>query len=341
MTAINDPDLKKDIRKRLERNGGVFLEGVVNKDTHATHLLCGPDRDEGSSSGLTGKMLAVQKMNRVTEEKVHLVWYDWFWDCLEFKGASSILCHARMMLSLYVGLLNERHYDALGPRPKRKVVREGEMLQHPVALFVADPLPVTPNMIPLASSAEPRHQNRPDVSNANGGDEEELQLNSNNPEAAQKLWEGLFKARGFEIKSGKLMRSPSKKAPVKLSPGEVNTSTASSIQLQATEACSSRTKSSLNGAFARSKSFAQKVLQEDSRGGKERQKELVASRSNAPAGKDASVSDKERRLFTGLSFRALGAANEPHIAVAVEARGGTFTLKQDEDVDIILVRLSE
>ena len=96
ITAIHDIEVRNDIRKRLEKGGGVCVEGF-RKDFLPTHLLCGPDRDAGNGSGLTEKMRAVQKLNSKVENKVHMVWDDWFWDCLNFKGT---LTFAIMMNSV-------------------------------------------------------------------------------------------------------------------------------------------------------------------------------------------------------------------------------------------------
>ena len=191
-------------------------------------------------------------------------------------------------------------------------------------------------MTPLASTAEPRTQDQMDLE-VKAGEEEELALRSKNPEAAKKLWEGLFKTRGFEMKSGKLMRSPSKRAPTKSPSGSSSRPSGSNDQLQ------DSSKSTLNSAFSRTKSFAHKpVLTGDLKPGESRQKHRGAiSQPNKAVAPIDPISDRERKLFEGVSFRALGSADEPHIAEAIEARGGTFVSASDSAVDVILVRLSQ
>lgn len=48
-----------------------------------THLLCGGERGANvDPRGWTSKMQYVEKLGK----NVKLVWEEWFWDCLEFKG---------------------------------------------------------------------------------------------------------------------------------------------------------------------------------------------------------------------------------------------------------------
>lgn len=94
LTAIDNVQKRKQIRKQLEKNGGTYVD-ALGKDSQLTHLLCGPDREgNADDKGFTSKMQFVEKYNRSSDEKVNLVWEDWFWDCLEFKGAytGSIIC---------------------------------------------------------------------------------------------------------------------------------------------------------------------------------------------------------------------------------------------------------
>lgn len=88
ITGISDVQNRKSIRKLLEKNGGRYIEEIDN-NTQLTHLLCGPDRGDGV---LTAKMQAVEKLNRKrTGKAICLVWENWFWDCLEFKGMTYYL----------------------------------------------------------------------------------------------------------------------------------------------------------------------------------------------------------------------------------------------------------
>lgn len=337
VTAIHDSEVKTDIRKRLEKGGGVYVE-EVRKDSHPTHLLCGPDREAGGGLGLTEKMRTIQKLNAKSENTIHMVWDDWFWDCINFRGmlAVTVLLTSSLNES---GLLNEHDYDATNPRPKRKEVRDGERTVLLVSALKRNHLVVTPNFTPLASTAEPRSQDRADLG-LSAGDDEELVLRSKNPEATQKLWESLFKTRGIEVKGGKLTRSPTRASTNTKADSDPSSTTSN---LGSNGQCQNSSKSTLNSAFSRTKSFAHKseltgALKAEGDRQKPRATTCHSSKAVSPA---ELMSDRERKLFEGLVFRALGSADEPHIARAIEARGGIFVSEVDSDVDIILVRLSQ
>ena len=77
------------IQKLVESNGGTYVE-TIGKGVQLTHLVCGPDRgDKCDERGFTAKMKFVEKLNKVVEEQVQLVWEEWFWDCLEFRGTAN------------------------------------------------------------------------------------------------------------------------------------------------------------------------------------------------------------------------------------------------------------
>lgn len=88
VTAIDDIQRRTKIQKLVESNGGTYVD-TIGKGIQLTHLVCGPDRgDKADERGFTAKMKFIEKMNNSATEKAHLVWEEWFWDCLEFKGLS-------------------------------------------------------------------------------------------------------------------------------------------------------------------------------------------------------------------------------------------------------------
>ena len=98
ITAIGDVDRRKQIRRQLEKNGGTFVE-TCGKGVELTHLLCGPDREGDTNQiGLTAKMQYALKHNEAKPKKVYLIWEDWFWDCLEFKGTRGHSAHSNLLI---------------------------------------------------------------------------------------------------------------------------------------------------------------------------------------------------------------------------------------------------
>ncbi|KAL5504090.1 DPB11 [Sanghuangporus vaninii] len=316
MTAINDVERRKQIQKQLERNGGTFIE-TFSKGMEVTHLLCGPDRGEKTDQmGLTLKMQYAMKYNDTRAKKLHLVWEDWFWDCLEFKG-----------------VLDERIYLATGPRPPRRI------RQKP-----------SPLVLPITSTAEQSKQRAPTPSSQLdvNADVEETANVKRMPEAAALLWESALKKRGFEMKDGKLLRSPSKSTSLSRESSQIPLLPPSHNHDE--PATSSRTKSSLNAAFKRTKSFAAKTTEPDSvksafqrvlstpAAAENRQVSTIISGSLAQQDRNH-IPEGERNLFAGLRFRALGEASGPKLTEALELRGGTVIVDVDTEVDFIVVRL--
>jgi DNA replication regulator DPB11 len=71
------------IHKLVEKNGGLYSKGF---DASITHLVCG-------QSNVSDKVTAARQYNqtRPKESHVRIVWDEWFWDCVEFNGASSLV----------------------------------------------------------------------------------------------------------------------------------------------------------------------------------------------------------------------------------------------------------
>ncbi|KAH8118085.1 hypothetical protein DFH11DRAFT_1851073 [Phellopilus nigrolimitatus] len=328
LTAFDDVQKRKQIRKLLEKNGGTYVD-ALDKGSRLTHLLCGPDRGEKADErGFTPKMQFIEKSNKRSAEKVHLVWEEWLWDCLEFKG-----------------LLKEKAYLANGPRPQRRVRREA-----------------SPLMAPISSAAESlRRQDSippslPSTTFVNPADVEEVVSVKRLPETTARLWEGLLKNRGFEIKDGKLLRSPTKTQSSNSASGSSSKKETRSPSPLSTRKPLPKVKplrlevdsgSSLSAAFKRTKSFAAKAAPSENPRSSSAfpsslpsSSRLASTLSFAPVKEDNQTPDGERNLFAGLKFRALGDADGPKLAQAVELRGGLIFEGLNDDVDIIIVRLA-
>ncbi|EJD06504.1 uncharacterized protein FOMMEDRAFT_165286 [Fomitiporia mediterranea MF3/22] len=320
LTAVDDVQKRKQIRKQLEKNGGTFVE-TLGKDAEITHLLCGPDRgDNVGEKGISAKMQFVMKANRTATTKVHLVWEDWFWDCLEFKG-----------------ILNEKEYVATGPRPQRRMMPE-----------------YSPLVAPIASSAEQIDRRAPIISPALdiSQDVEEIANVRRVPEATTRLFENMLRRRGYEVKGGKVLRSPTRPRISNPLGGYLERSSTDRVdQRLAVDFASSRAESSLAAAFRRTKSFAVKGDNSESSNvplQHAASTSFVTSKQAASSAmpifnlhtEDVSVPDGEKNLFANLVFRTLGQANGPKLTAALELRGGTVVDDPEAQVDFIIVRLA-
>ena len=172
------------------------------------------------------------------------------------------------------------------------------------------------------------------------------------PEATARLWESMLKKRGFEVKDGKLERSPSRTRTSAASAGDSPRSP-SPLAPHPTKdrTASSRAESSLSAAFKRTKSFAVKETNLDSPSSMlQRNRSISAanfkgSSSSVIASSSMSntenvvVPDGEKNLFAGLRFCALGEAKGPKLTEALELRGGTVLTEPADQVDFVIVRL--
>lgn len=71
--------MRSKIHTLLANENGVYLKSL---DKTATHLLsCALEE--------TPKIKWANDYNRTQSDidKIHIVWDEWFWDCLEFRGA--------------------------------------------------------------------------------------------------------------------------------------------------------------------------------------------------------------------------------------------------------------
>ncbi|KAI5119449.1 hypothetical protein M0805_008386 [Coniferiporia weirii] len=330
LTAFDDVQKRKRIRRVFEKHGGTYVD-TLGKGSRLTHLLCGPDRNgKIDERGFTPKMQYVEKANKSNPEKTVMVWEEWLWDCIEFNG-----------------ILDEKDYLIANPQPQRRLLREASTAEPPA------------QEIKTSSSS-------PDVTLANFQDVEEMAIVKRLPETTARLWEGLLKNRGFEVKSGKLSRNVTKAPSMKMTSTSKSEEDArlsspplanrSSAMDESSNAPVTNQGSSLAAAFKRTKSLATKSAAPDSsRLSLQRIRSTPASASTllssssflvsstpslVPPKGDGQIPEGEQNLFTGLRFRALGDADEPKLTQALELRGGTVHTDPEADVDFIIVRLA-
>ena len=185
------------------------------------------------------------------------------------------------------------------------------------------------------------------------GDADEVAVVKRIPAATARLWHGLVKPRGFDMKSGKLVRSPTRSS---------NTSkiaTGSETRAEPVATPASPTDSRI-AAFRRTKSFAPHEMPPVASSSKPpavtkdvpTQSTIFAatntlSRSTAPntltssflvSAKQCVIPEGERDLFVGKKFLALGEASSPRLEEEVRLRGGTTAIDK-EDADYIIVRI--
>jgi len=155
------------------------------------------------------------------------------------------------------------------------------------------------------------------------------------------VWQSLLKPRGFEIASGKLVRSPSKSQHPKL-PGPPRQASPPHADAGG----------SLISSFRRANSFA--PLPDGTSAPRQpfrRTSTLGAlplpRGDTADAGADAGPASSTTAvsccplLFAGLKFLVLGEAKCPNVRTAIEGSGGVMVSEgvADDTVDYVLVRL--
>lgn len=79
LSGITDMERRVKINKLVSKHGGVYVKNL-ERPVKVTHLLCSGDEE-------TDKMRYAVKFNNRKEAVIHLIWEDWFWDCVEFGGA--------------------------------------------------------------------------------------------------------------------------------------------------------------------------------------------------------------------------------------------------------------
>ncbi|KAI9566951.1 hypothetical protein HD554DRAFT_2114150, partial [Boletus coccyginus] len=170
LSGVEDIHRRTEINRLVTAHQGTYLRDL-ERPVRITHLLCSGDTE-------TDKMKYADKFNKRKEAHIHLIWEEWFWDCLEFGGR-----------------FDERKYQVSRPRPERKSLRE-----NPISSF------------PVQDSAPGSHRNSaiPTTFQSTATKKEMAIINRPVPAVTLQLWQSLLKPRGFELDGVKLVRSPSK-----------------------------------------------------------------------------------------------------------------------------------
>lgn len=82
LSGVEDVNRRAEINRRLTAQQGVYVKNL-ERPVKVTHLLCSGDVE-------TDKMRYAAKFNQKGEANIHLVWEEWFWDCLEFGGKHTL-----------------------------------------------------------------------------------------------------------------------------------------------------------------------------------------------------------------------------------------------------------
>lgn len=363
----------------MTKNGGVFVKDLTS-NSKITHLLCGSERGEDvDERGWTRKMQHAEKQNgKYQDRKISLVWEEWFWDSIEFGGKSSPHCLPFCIDSSYVislGQIDESRYDVTRPRPERKTKRDCELYGISGELYLIRNL-ATPLLQPISSLAD----------NSNGpirkrsalptptdtipeqADDEELFVAKRPADAAARMWGGLMKSRGLEMRGNSFVRSSSKQEPSLAhvdNDGLHEPDTADVVEekerpgtmlsaFKRTKSFAPSTASKASGAaFAEpgpSKPTVQRVKSTPPEASSSRltlesvtevptNKQSEKPPSELPPLSDRPIPFGEKYLFVGYKFVALGEVNNPHILQEIQVRGGSI-VDEKHKADFLLVRLS-
>ncbi|KAG2147749.1 uncharacterized protein EDB93DRAFT_1146459 [Suillus bovinus] len=324
LSGIDDIEQRANINRTLTRYGGTYVK-AIERPVKVTHLLCAGDNE-------TEKMRYADKFNKRGEAKIHVVWEEWFWDCLEFGGR-----------------FEEKRYVVTRPRPERKTMNEELTTSMPVH----DSAPSThpSNAIPadchlLRTSAPPKPSHEHDIL-----DEEEPASLARTPVRAVtlQLWGSLLRPRGFEIDpvANKLVRSPSKSQSIaspQMSPTRLPAYLTPDVRTRTTDKVIEPQGKSVISSFKRAKSFAPPAKEPMTRQPFRRTTTIAAlgpedaegsTLPRQPEVEDSSITT----LFAGYCFRLLGEAKCANVRNAIDRGGGVVMDEDTDDVDFIVVRL--
>ncbi|KAI6143841.1 hypothetical protein EDD17DRAFT_1421986, partial [Pisolithus thermaeus] len=309
MSGIDDADRCAEISRLFTAEQGVYVKNI-ERPVKVTHLLCSGDVE-------TDKMRYAERFNQRGEASIHLVWEEWFWDCLEFGGK-----------------FDERKYHVKRPRPQRRSLHGNEQ-------FFSSEMNRMPHGSDRISTLPAEKSGTGDHVDPHGTDldEEEDAAIKRAPAVTLHLWQGLLKSRGFELEGGKLVRSPSKSqavplplsTPLPLPRGSLDGET--------------KTKQSVLSTFKRANSFASAVREPLLRQPFRPTTSVPAqvSESADSSGSSSSVNQQANSttatLFAGYTFRLLGEARCPNVRSAIENGGGIVTDDDMTEVSFIIVRL--
>ncbi|KAG6333030.1 hypothetical protein ID866_6054 [Astraeus odoratus] len=310
LSGIEDVNRRAEINRLLTAQQGVYVKNL-ERPVKVTHLLCSGDME-------TDKMRYAEKFNQRGEASIHLVWEEWFWDCLEFGGR-----------------FEEKKYHVKRPRPERRSLHNEPSSTLPTQNSVhaslanlghaADNLPQAPESQSNSAVPDLVPQEL---------EEEEAAAIRRAPAVTLQLWQTLLKPRGFELDGGKLVRSPSK------SQGSQPVAVATGLsQVNNRE----KEKGSVITAFRRTNSFApqpkEPTLRQPFKRGTiagQGPEDAEGSGMNRRVFQEA---DPAAMLFSGYTFRLLGEARCPNVRSAVETGGGVVSDDDTTEVNFIIVRL--
>ncbi|KAI6099787.1 hypothetical protein F5141DRAFT_1143582 [Pisolithus sp. B1] len=340
MSGIDDADRCTEISRLFAAEQGLYVKNI-ERPVKVTHLLCSGDVE-------TDKMRYAERFNQRGEASIHIVWEEWFWDCLEFGGR-----------------FDERKYHVKRPRPQRRSLHgsepffSSEMNRMPhgserMSTLLAEKsgagdhvdLHNTSDSNPTECSPEvqitpqrPRSTFTVIDHLPSDPDEEEDAAIKRAPAVTLHLWQGLLKPRGFELEGGKLVRSPSKSqavplplsTPLPLPWGPLDGET--------------KTKQSVLSTFKRANSFASAVreplLRQPFRPTTSVPAQVSESADDSGSSRSANqqANSTTATLFAGYTFRLLGEARCPNVRSAIENGGGIVTDDDMSEVGFIIVRL--
>ncbi|KAG2101595.1 uncharacterized protein F5147DRAFT_708731 [Suillus discolor] len=324
LSGIDDLEQRANINRALTRHGGIYVK-AIERPVKVTHLLCAGDNE-------TEKMRYADKFNKRGEAKIHVVWEEWFWDCLEFRGR-----------------FEEKRYVVTRPRPERKTMNE----ELTTSIPVHDSAPGThpSNAIPVdghlpRTPAPPKPSHDYDLL-----EEEEPASLAHTPVRAVtlQLWGSLLRPRGFEIDpvANKLVRSPSKSqsmAGPPMSPIQLPARLTPDVRTRTAEKVIESQGKSVISSFKRAKSFAPPAKEPMTRQPFRRTTTIAAMGPGDAEGSTAShqpeVEDSSMAtLFAGYHFRLLGEAKCANVRNAIDRGGGVVVDEDTDDIDFIVVRL--
>ena len=112
VSGIDDVARRTQINRLVSAQGGAYVKNI-ERPVRVTHLLCAHGIDPPSE-----KMLYAAKFNARKEADIHIVWEQWFWDCLRLQGADTRVKGATWRLILHAGRCDDERYDVARPPPE-------------------------------------------------------------------------------------------------------------------------------------------------------------------------------------------------------------------------------
>ncbi|KAI0084130.1 hypothetical protein BDY19DRAFT_973992 [Irpex rosettiformis] len=325
LSGIEDEEKKEEIIRRVQEEGGSYVENI-KRPVKVTHLLC-----TSSINDPTDQMRYAAKFNRQREADIKMVWLEWFWDCLKVGGRC-----------------DEEAYNISSPRPFRKATPEATT-SPPCSSSPDNRLSEAPQDDGITVTR------RGNVVSDDKEEEEAAMPIKVAPALTNQIWGVLLKNRGFDARSGKLIRNPIwsretlrnagnvEDTPTKPKPKRSNLDRTEKKE-EAVEQQFSILKSLRRGhAYVASDhvlgnsavadSSAQPTVPEDSRTSIQPVMNVAGSSSGGQPNHSGS-------FFSGLTFRLLGEAKSSHVKASLEEAGGLIVSdSSDDSVDFIIVRL--